>query len=346
MRLSLVGGGTDFEEYYIRHGGLVISSSINKYFYVIVTPDNSEDFQVISADYRSLFRHAHDDDLFWDGDLALPKAILHHFGVRRGINLFLACEVPPSTGLGSSSAAAVAIIHAISTLVDQPMTKQQIAELASTIEIKKMGMPIGKQDQYASAFGGLNTITFTASGVTVQPLRIDLEVRQALERRLMLFLTSNSRESASILKHQRRSIESNDRAVLGALHNISVIADEIKTCLEHGDLDNFARLLHQSWLEKRNLAPNLSNSFIDECYSLALQYGASAGKITGAGSGGFLMLYCSEHVQKAVTSALEAYGLKRMNFCFDNRGAAVILNAADFLNLEMVPFSINLRKDV
>ncbi len=162
MRISFGGGGTDLEAYYVKYGGLVISTAINKYFYAIITTDESDDLQVISADYRSFFRQSPYNDLFWNGDLALPKAILHHFGIRRGINLFVASEVPPGTGLGSSSAAAVTMVRAISTLVEQPMTKQQVAELASYIEIGKMGMPIGKQDQYASAFGGLNKITFSS----------------------------------------------------------------------------------------------------------------------------------------------------------------------------------------
>src|SRR2546430_17319258 len=195
MRISLAGGGTDLEAYYGSYGGLVISPAINKYFYAILSTDDSDDLQVISADYRSLFRHSAYNDLFWNGDLALPKAVLHHFGIRRGLNLFVASEVPPGTGLGSSSAAAVTMVRAISTLMEQPLTKQQVAELASYIEIGKMGMPIGKQDQYASAFGGLNKSTFSSEGVTVEPLHIYLGVRKTVERRLMLLFTGSSRES-------------------------------------------------------------------------------------------------------------------------------------------------------
>ncbi len=221
MRISFGGGGTDLEAYYARYGGLVISTAINKYFYAIITTEESDDLQVISADYRSLFRHSHYNDLFWNGDLALPKAVLHHFGIRRGLNLFVASEVPPGTGLGSSSAAAVTMVRAISTLVEQPMTRQQVAELASYIEISKMGMPIGKQDQYASAFGGLNKITFSSQGVTVEPLNIAPGVRQTLERRLMLFFTGSSRESTSILKHQRKSTEDQDGAVRQVSQQVS-----------------------------------------------------------------------------------------------------------------------------
>jgi len=137
MRISLGGGKTDLEAYYAKHGGLVISTTINKYFYIIITSEESDGLQVISADYRSLFRSSLYTDLFWNGDLALPKAILHHFGIDRGINMFLASEVPPSTGLGSSSTAAVTLVQALSTLLEGPMTKQQVAELASSIEIKE-----------------------------------------------------------------------------------------------------------------------------------------------------------------------------------------------------------------
>jgi len=339
MRISFAGGGTDLEAYYAKYGGLVISTAINKYFYAIVDSDESDSLQVISADYRSLFRHSPYTDLFWDGDLALPKAILHHFGIRRGMNLFVASEVPPGTGLGSSSAAAVTLVRAISTLLEQPVTQQQVAELATYIEITKMGMPIGKQDQYASSFGGLNTITFTSEDVTVEPLNIAPDVRQTLERRLMLFFTGSSRESTSILKHQRKSTQDRDEAVLNALHHIKHIAIDIKACLEQGDLDGFARLLHHSWQEKRRLAPGLSNGLIDACYALALEQGALGGKITGAGGGGFLMLYCHEQAQNAVTAALEEQGVKRMNFRFDQQGAKVLLNVANFASIWVAPYA-------
>jgi D-glycero-alpha-D-manno-heptose-7-phosphate kinase len=326
MRVSFVGGGTDLEAYYARYGGLVISTTINKYFYTIITTEASDELQLISADYRSLFRHSSYQDLYWDGDLALPKAILHEFGIHHGLNLFVASEVPPGTGLGSSSAAAVALVRALSTLLEQPMTKQQVANLASSIEIDKMGMPIGKQDQYASAFGGLNVITFTSQEVTVEPVLIDPEVRKTLERRLLLFFTGSSRLSTSILKHQRQSTQEQNPEVLQSLHHIKRMAGEVRTSLERGDLDQFARLLHNSWQEKQRLAPGLSNSFIDDCYRIALEHGAMAGKITGAGGGGFLLLYSPDSAQEAVTRALEERGLKRMNFRFTQEGARVILD--------------------
>src|SRR5207247_9444503 len=156
------------------------------------------------------------------------------------------------------------------------------------------------------------------------------EVRHTLERRLLLFFTGSSRESTSILKQQRKSTEEQDESVLQALHHIKHVAIDMRACLEHSDLDEFARRLYYSWQEKRRLAPGLSTGFIDECYNLALQNGASAGKITGAGGGGFLLLYCHEHAQDRVTRALEDRGLKGMNFRFDQQGATVVLNVASF----------------
>ena len=199
MRISLGGGGTDLEAYYATYGGLVISTAINKYFYAILTTDESDDLQVISADYRSLFRHSPYNDLFWNGDLALPKAVLHHFGIRRGINLFVASEVPPGTGLGSSSAAAVTMVRAISTLIEQPMTRQQVAELASSIEINKMSMPIGKQDQYAAAFGGFNFIQFNPDGsVSLEPIICQPETIQELQKNILVFYTGITRSSSTM----------------------------------------------------------------------------------------------------------------------------------------------------
>src|SRR5947199_4331082 len=202
-----------------------------------------------------------------------------------------------------------------------------------------MGMPIGKQDQYASAFGCSNKIIFTCEGVTVEPVKITPDVRQTLERRFMLFFTGSSRESTSILKHQRKSTQDRDEVVLQALHNIKRVAVDVQYCLERGDVDEFAWLLDYAWQEKRRLAPGLSTGFIDELYTLALEKGASAGKITGAGGGGFLMLYCHEEAQDIVTTALEERGLKRMNFRFDHQGASVVLNVASFSQHWVAPYA-------
>jgi D-glycero-alpha-D-manno-heptose-7-phosphate kinase len=268
-----------------------------------------------------------DEPRLFDGDLGLPRAILHHFELTRGLSMFLASEVPPGTGLGSSSTVAVAIIKAVATARGLMLSKQQIAELACQIEIEKLGEPIGKQDQYATAFGDLNFYEFTSRGVKVEPVRASPETRRKLEKNLLLFFTGSTRAAASILSEQKKSSEQNEQGVLKALHTVKDIAYQTKAVLEFGDVKSIGRLLDFSWQSKKKFASAVSNPFIDECYDLAKAHGALGGKITGAGGGGFLLLYCEPVCQAAVTHALEGKGLKRMDFRFETEGARVLVNA-------------------
>jgi D-glycero-alpha-D-manno-heptose-7-phosphate kinase len=219
---------------------------------------------------------------------------------------------------------AVCLINGLAAWQGTPLTSAEVAEKACYIEIEKMGMPVGKQDQYASAFGGLNCITFSADGVKVEPLQVQGEISQALERRLMLFFTGSSRQSSNILRYQKKKGEEGDERVIQRLTAIKELGAAIRQTLEAGDLDAFGDLMHRSWVQKRALAPNISNDSINEVYELARSNGATGGKITGAGGGGFLMLYCQEAYQDAVTEALEGSGLRRMGFAFDTGGAQVM----------------------
>src|SRR5512142_3216582 len=214
VRISFAGGGTDLPAYFLNHGGAVVSTTLDKYFYAFLNVTGDDSLQITSSDYRTFYRHDTDEPLLFDGDLSLPRAILNHFGLARGISMFLASEIPPGTGLGSSSTVAVAIIKAVTTARGLFLSKQQVAELACQIEIEKMGEPIGKQDQYASAFGDLNFIQFREDGVTVEPLRLASETRRALEKNILLFFTGATRAASSILKQQKKSSEQSDPQVL------------------------------------------------------------------------------------------------------------------------------------
>lgn len=327
VRISFGGGGTDLPAYYDRYEGMVISAAIDKYFYTVVSPTTHDSgIQIISSDYRTFFRHDLARPFFWNGTLPLPKAVLHEFGVERGYSLFLSSEIPPGTGLGSSGSVAVTLVRAISSLCGHALSQEQIAETACYIEIEKMGMPVGKQDQYAAAFGGLNVITFRSNSVTVEPLQTSRQTVHELSRRLMLFFTGSTRESSKILQHQKRASEKNEGAVIESLHALKDLAREMRECLEHSNLDAFGELMHYAWQKKKNLAPNVSNSDIDRYYQISREHGAIGGKITGAGGGGFLMLYCPLTHQRAVTHALEKEGLVRMDFEFDYQGATVLLD--------------------
>ena len=288
VRISFGGGGTDLPAYYQRYGGLVVSTTINYYVYTILTADSEDAVQIISADYRALYQRATCEDLIWDGGLSLPKAITYYFW----------------SGLDLDPA--------------------ETAELACFIEIEKMGMPVGKQDQYAAAFGGLNCITFSEEEVTVEPLSVPAETRNRLEEGIMLFFTGTSRESSTILKRQRQASQTGEEETLRRLDAIKELGLEIRAALERADLDAFGELLHRSWVQKRGLTKGVTNPLIDQCYETARQHGALGGKVTGAGGGGFLMLYCPVEQQEAVTEALSDLGLQRRPFAFDREGVQVM----------------------
>lgn len=327
VRISLAGGGTDLPVYYEEHGGLVVSTSIDKYFYAFVTLNDTDSVQITSSDYRTYFRQQRGTPLEWDGDLSLPRAFLHEFGIDAGISLFLASEIPPGTGLGSSSAVSVALAKTLSAVCGQTMSKYDLAELASFVEITKLGMPIGRQDQYASAFGGLNVIRFERHGIQVEPLNLPRATVETLERRLLLFFTGASRNSGSILQHQQAATRQQDAGTLESLHRIKAMADTTIELLRAGELDRYGALLHESWETKKRLTQGISNAQIDGWYDIARTHGAVGGKLTGAGGGGFFLLYCPEQAQAAVTSALELNGLVRMDFRFDEGGAAVLMDS-------------------
>lgn len=336
VRISFAGGGTDIPAYYEEHGGLVISTSINKYFYVLVNDLGVGDTQLISADYHSIFSLPVDDEeaeslerqasLVWDGNLTLPKAVLSHFGPRRGENIFICCEVPPGTGLGSSSAAAVGLITAFAHQRGQLLDKVQVAELACQIELEKLQMPIGKQDQYASALGGLNQLEFRAERVTATPLAVSPTGLTTLQSRLMLFFTGVSRQSTSILQEQKAAIQHENRTVLANLHSLKELALAVRQCFEQEDWADFGRLLDEGWQRKKQLASNIANASINEIYEAARRAGAEGGKITGAGGGGFLLLCCPPERQSTVTKTLGDYGLKKMNFQFETQGSHILLS--------------------
>lgn len=191
-----------------------------------------------------------------------------------------------------------------------------------------MGMPIGKQDQYAAAFGGFNFFTFEASGVRVEPIRVEPDTLFRLQESLLLFYTGATRNSSSILGEQTRRSTSNDENVVTALKAVKGVAYEAKRLLEQGQVRDIGGLLHASWQHKKKFASGVTRPFVDECYELARSCGAIGGKLTGAGGSGFLLLFCEPHHHPRVTEALESRGLKRMNFNFDQNGAQLLVNGA------------------
>lgn len=326
VRISLGGGGTDLPAYYTQFGGAVINTAINRYTYTTISPGSTPALQIISSDFRVFYRHQASSEMVAEGELGLAKAVLREFGNYDGLDIFLASQVPPGTGLGSSGAVAVSMITALAAWNKRNLSKQEIAEMACDISINKLHLPSGKQDEYGAAMGGLNHIVFAKDQTSVAPVQMSPQALETLQRRLMLFFTGKSRDSGTILTEQSNASKAQDQSTLERMHKIKTLGQDILACLESERLDDFGDLLHQSWLQKRGVAAAVSNDVIDKAYQTARDKGAIGGKITGAGGGGFLMLYCHEDKQDVVTANLQALTLQRMDFRFDFDGTQVLLD--------------------
>jgi len=306
----------------------VLIIAINKYFYTILGKRSDGRIQVISSDLR-LFGNW--DDLAalpaHDGGLEIPLAVLKDLGADLAADLFLASEIPPGTGLGSSASVCVNLLKVLTTYLRSPLSKHDLAERAFNITRHGLKRHVGKQDEYAAAFGGLNYIRFHPNGSTqVESLQLDPGVFSALQSNLMLFFTGAAHHSWDILAEQEKSTRLADGPAVEALHQVKEAAALMKEALVCGDLEHFGHLLDDAWQSKKRISQRISSPRIDHLYKVARSSGALGGKITGAGGGGFLLLYCEPACQNAVRSAMQAEGVQEMAFTFDTQGAQVIVN--------------------
>jgi D-glycero-alpha-D-manno-heptose-7-phosphate kinase len=322
VRISFAGGGTDLPEYADRHGGLVVSAAVARCSTVIANPSFDGKIGVNSADYRCWLRWPAGVPAGNSEPLSLPRAVLGWFSERGmlpdGIDLFLAAEVPPGSGLGSSSAMAVALVKAISGFSGQPLDHAECARLACHIEIERLGRPIGRQDQHASAFGGINAIAFSPDRDEVTPLNLPPGFSSVLRDSLILLSTGHTRDSATILDGQRAA--TGNGSAVERLHRIKALAVEMKQAMEAGDLAAVGALLDEGWRIKRGLATGISSSRIDLLYAAARDAGALGGKIAGAGGGGFLLLCAPPERHPQILDALAPYDLAPLGFDFDWTG--------------------------
>lgn len=328
VRVSFGGGGTDLPAYYEQFGGAVLSVAINKYFYTILGKRIDDRIQIISSDLR-VFETLHDLSglQVQKSPLEIPIAVLKHLDFSFPVDLFLASEIPPGTGLGSSASVCVNLLKTLSVYLHQSLSKYDLAEGAFHIARNVLGRNIGKQDEYAAAFGGLNYIRFEPDGrVTVDPLKLSTEFAQELQSHLMLFFTGAAHHSWSILKEQEAATRERSGTAVDALHEVKALAAKMRDALFEADLDRFGELIHLAWMAKRRVSARISDSRIDGLYNLARQHGASGGKITGAGGGGFLLLFCRPEHQPSVRNAMREQGLQEMNFMFDMQGTHLLVN--------------------
>lgn len=328
VRISFGGGGTDLPAYYKKFGGAVLSTTINKYFYTVLQKRIDGKVQIISSDLRVTETWQDIANMAAaQSELAIPLSALKELGQEVSADIFLASEIPPGTGLGSSASVCVNLLKTLATYQGISMSRYELAERAYHIARTVLAKPVGKQDEYAAAFGGLNFITFNRDeSVNVERIEIEPELIQEFQQSLMLFFTGAAHNSWSILEEQENSAKRNTGSTLESLHEIRAFATEMRAALTAGDLREFGLLLGRAWESKKRVSDRISNQRIDEMYDAALANGALGGKITGAGGGGFLLLFSPPASQMNVHDALTALGARAMSFAFDSQGAQVVAN--------------------
>jgi len=328
VRISFGGGGTDLPAYYEQYGGAVLSVAINKYFYTILRTRGDGRVQVISSDLRVFENWQNIANMPAEGsELEIPLAVLKELDCKVSVDLFLASEIPPGTGLGSSASVCVNILKTLTNYLQKPFSKYDLAERAFHIARDVLGKHVGKQDEYAAAFGGLNYMSFHQDGsAQVESLDLETDLMREFLSKLMLFFTGSAHHSWDILREQESFTRCHSGTTVEALHEVKALGLRMREALERGQLQVFGELLHESWQAKRKVSNKITTPRIDQLYTLAREHGATGGKITGAGGGGFLLLYCEKEFQQSVRHALLVEGVHEMAFAFDTQGAQVIVN--------------------
>lgn len=322
LRISFAGGGTDVPPYPEKEGGCVLNATINKYAYGTLRLRKDEQIGIESLDFGISVNYDVKEDLVYDGKLDLVKAAIKKLGGQdsAGFDLFLHSDAPPGTGLGSSSTVMVALVGLLKEFKNMPLTDYEIANLAYIIERKELGIKGGLQDQYAATFGGFNFIEFLKDRVIVNPLKISQDVINELEHNLLLCYTGRTRLSAKIIDDQVGRYERGEEETLKGMRKLKEIATEMKNALLQRKLNEFGELLHHAWENKKRMSNKITSPEIEEMYEEARKAGALGGKITGAGGGGYILLYCRFEKKHKVAERLKEIGGTITDFAFDPYG--------------------------
>lgn len=313
FRVSFCGGGSDIGDFYREHGGCVLSTTINRYMYITIHPYFDSEKTALKYSQNEIV-----DDIR-NIKHSIFNMVLNDSDIH-GVEISSTADVPSGTGLGSSSSFTVGLLHTLACYKGKYISKGKLAEEACRVEIEKLGAPIGKQDQYAAAFGGLNFITFNKDDtVSVEPLITSRDTMMTLQDNLMMVYTGLTHDANKILSEQKQNITKSDKT--RNLLRMCELAKDMKYSLENNELKDFGEILNESWQKKRELAGSISNFHIDKLYEAAMDNGAIGGKLLGAGGGGFLLFYCPKEKQ---LSLQEKLGLKRFPFQFEHDGSSVV----------------------
>jgi len=326
LRLGLAGGGTDVSPYSDLYGGAVLNATISLYAYATIEPRNDRKIILNSVDRNIRLEYESYEELPIDGELDLLKGVYNRI-VKQFIKKPLSFELntyvdaPPGSGLGSSSTLVVAIIGAFAEWLQIPLGEYDVAHLAYEIERKDLGFAGGKQDQYAATFGGFNFMEFYDNDkVIVNPLRIKPEVINELQFNLLLYYTGTSRLSSKTIEAQIEGVKTKKEKPIEAMHKLKEQAIMMKEAILKGKLDEIGEILDYGWQYKKQMAEGITNPVIDEIYETAKKAGATGGKISGAGGGGFLMFYCPKNTRYRVIEALQKFGGEFRRFQFTKYG--------------------------
>lgn len=319
FRVSFCGGGSDLPSFYEKHGGCVLSTTIKKYMYLTAHSYFEKDQIVLKYSRIEVVKE------YEEIEHRIFKQCLKDFDLK-GIELSSMADIPAGTGLGSSSTFTVALLHLLHTYKGEYVSKYKLAKDACDVEIVKLGEPIGKQDQFASAFGGLKFYEFFPNGfVNVEPVIMELESYKKLENNLLMFYLGGSHSASDILKEQSQNIKAVNKAKIQ--QEMCDITKQLKVELQNNNVDAMGELLHKNWVLKKSLASGISNPFIDDAYERAMNAGATGGKLLGAGGAGFMLFYVPEDKHESVRVALNA--LREMDFEMDNSGASIVMTDKD-----------------
>jgi D-glycero-alpha-D-manno-heptose-7-phosphate kinase len=318
LRITLGGGGTDLPNYYRQYGGFVIAAAIDKYIYVTVTRPFVPG---IYLKYSKLEKVDTADEVHHP----IIREAIRMMGFRTPqVEITTLADIPAGTGLGSSGSFTTALLKALYAHRRQMLHPSELAQLACALEIDRVGEPIGKQDQYIAAYGGLTCFEFNRDDtVGARQPAVNMQTLVDLEDDLLLFFTGFSRRASAILETQHKRTEENDAHMLENLHYVKELGQRSLCVLERGDLRTLGELMHEHWEHKKRRSPEMSNAQIDEWYDLARRNGALGGKLVGAGGGGFLMFYSEDH--RRLRAAMAAAGLEEVRFRFDFEGTKVLL---------------------
>jgi D-glycero-alpha-D-manno-heptose-7-phosphate kinase len=320
FRLTLGGGGTDLPSFYQEFGGFILAVGIDKYMFINVNTPIVDD--KIRVRYTTSELVSSVDEV----QHSLAREAMKFFGLSNGIEIVSLADIPAGTGLGSSSCYLVGLLNSLHTLMQKPVAPAQLAEEACHIELDILKKPIGKQDQYMAAYGGITALTIEKDGsTTVERLALSVDLVEALESNLLFFYTHETRDATAILARQDAATKKKDSTVVGSLKEIKDIGIEIRDAIARGNLRRFGELMDIHWQSKKRLSSGITNPQIDAWYELAKRNGAIGGKISGAGGGGFLMLYC-ENSKPQLREAMHRAGLRELNFRFEFEGSKVVFD--------------------